>query len=150
MVYFCFVNYFKSIAVGTMALFLFIGTVGVNIFSHACEEDGVKVSYFIPNEEVCGKHNHEEEKIADDCDDCCCDEQEDDGCCSTSTELVKVELDFLNKLIVTTVLIQTDEIKPIWGNQETVISTELLATSGSDPPPKLGQDILIDIQKWVI
>ncbi len=144
-------NYLKSIAIGAIALFLFIGTVGVNIFSHACEEDGVEVSYFVPNEEVCGMHEHADEHENDACEDCCCDEQSDDNdCCSTSAELVKVNLDFLNKLMVKAVLIPAEEVTPIWVVEKAIISTELHAASGTDPPPKRGQDIHIEIQQWLI
>lgn len=135
-----------------MAVFLLMGSIGISIFSHACEEDGVNVSYFSPDEDICGKHEHEKVKELDNCDDCCCDEDEntEDDCCSTSSELLKVNLDYLNKIHVKAILIQQEAIAPVWIAEVPFVSEEIEQASGSDPPPKPSREILIDIQTWLI
>ena len=145
-------NYLKSIAAGAIAIFLLIGTIGVNVFSHFCEEDGLEVSYFVPNEEICGTHEHESTPQADDCDDCCCDEKEDDrnDCCSTSTEFVKVHLDYLNQWVAKAIITSPSDVTPVWDLETVLVSSDVRIASGSDPPPKRRKDLLTDIQKWLI
>lgn len=145
----------KSIAAGVIALFLLIGTVGVGVFSHVCEEDGLEVSYFVPNDEVCDDHghdnHHQDEKEAHHEDPCCCDEgSESDGCCSVSIELVKLHLEFLNKLEVKAILNATTFVAPVWIVDTPLVSTDVQKYSGTDPPPQQGKEILIDIQQWLI
>ena len=67
---------------------LFIGSVGINIFKHACLDNDVSVSFFVQNEHECGKH---EVKI-----DACCHSlpEKDHGCCTDIVELFKIDLDF--------------------------------------------------------
>ena len=143
----------KSITTIIAVLFLFAGTVGVSVFSHICEEDGRNVSFFVPDEEVCGGHSHEESPSAQDTcheeDDCCC-EEESSGCCSTSTELVKVDLDYFNNSLTKAILFPTGSIAPIWKVEELIVLSTIFCASGSDPPPKLGKELLVDYQQWLI
>lgn len=144
----------KSIAALTAVLFLFLGSVGVSVFSHICEEDGVNVSYFVPDEEVCGGHSHEEHTSAQEAcpieDNCCCDEEESSGCCSTSTELVKVDLDYFHNSLNKAIFIPTESIALIWKVEEIIVLPNVFCASGSDPPPKLGKELLIANQQWLI
>lgn len=137
-----------------IAAFLLFGSVGISIFSHTCEEEGLNISYFAPIEDICDDHGHEQHhanKAEDHHQTPCCDEKsEDDGCCSTSSEFVKVHLDFLNKVYVQAILVENQEVSPVWLASVPVPTDEISIASGSDPPPKLGQEILIDIQQWLI
>lgn len=136
-----------------MTLFLFLGSIGIGIFSHACVEDGVSVSYFAADEDICGKHEHEQVQAIDDCDDCCCcdeDESAKDDCCSTSSELLKVKLDYLNKIQVKAILFNQEAPAPVWVVDVPLVTEEIAQASGSDPPPKPGRERLIDIQTWLI
>lgn len=135
-----------------MALFLFLGSIGIGIFSHACEEDGVNVSYFTPDEDICIQHDHEKVQAADACEKHCCDEDEttEDDCCSTSSELLKVKLDYLNKIQVKAILFNQEVPTPVWVVDVPLETEEIAQASGSDPPPKPGREILIDIQTWLI
>lgn len=138
------------------ALFLFIGSVGITVFSHVCEEDGLNVSYFIPSETVCAGHEHENHELEETCSmgekACCCKEEtsKDDGCCSLSSELVKVDLDFLNKLDVKAVIIPVLEIAPVWEIEDEVVFEEVRIASGNDPPPIRGKSLLTYHQQWLI
>ncbi|MCJ8291830.1 MAG: hypothetical protein HRT58_18710 [Crocinitomicaceae bacterium] len=76
------------------ALFLLIGSIGVNVFLHTCEEDGTFVSYFVPadNKEHCEKSHVDKPEC------CTSDETEDDDCCGDELKHFKVQLDYFQKI----------------------------------------------------
>lgn len=84
----------RSISLIVIA-FLFIGTVGVNVFEHICKKDGVSISYVLNSgEDQCGNHHdqHEEEAKKTSC----CHKKEsnnDKGCCSDDVEYFKLKVD---------------------------------------------------------
>jgi hypothetical protein len=67
---------------------LFVGSVGINIFKHACLDNDVSVSFFVQNEHECSKH---EVKL-----DACCHSlpEKDHGCCNDIVQFFKIDLDF--------------------------------------------------------
>ena len=75
------------------ALFLLIGSIGVNVFLHTCEEDGTFVSYFVPAEDHC-------EDAHDDLPECCVNDQseKEDDCCGDEIKHIKVDLDYFQKI----------------------------------------------------
>lgn len=77
------------------ALFLLIGSIGVNVFLHTCEEDGTFVSYFVPSDEEDHCEKAHQEKPA-----CCASDetQKEDDCCGDEIKLVKVNLDYFQKI----------------------------------------------------
>ncbi len=79
------------------AVFLLIGSIGVSVFLHTCEEDGTFVSFFVPGEDHCKNEQ------AQDLPACCLahqstDESEDDDCCDDEMKHYKVDLDFFQKI----------------------------------------------------
>lgn len=131
-----------------MAMFLFVGSIGVGIFSKVCPEDGVNISYFVPGENECCKREAQQK----DCGDCCASEHEKpaDDCCDISVELVKVKLDFLNDFQVKAVIFTSNEVQPVWVSEAIVPVATIFTASGSDPPPIQGRDRLVDFQQWLI
>lgn len=77
------------------ALFLLIGSIGVNVFLHTCEEDGTFVSYFVPSDD-----DDHCESAHDDVPACCADDQteKEDDCCGDEIKHFKVNLDYFQKI----------------------------------------------------
>jgi hypothetical protein len=90
------VKVFKNILICFWIAYLFIGNIGVAVFKHYCEEDGVFTSYFINNQNHCS-----EETSKSTLPDCCKKEQPhkeqiNEDCCSDDLQVVKVKLDFFD------------------------------------------------------
>jgi hypothetical protein len=77
------------------ALFLLLGSIGVNVFLHTCEENGTFVSYFSPVED-----NEHCDKAHNDVPSCCVSEESEkkDDCCGDEIKHFKVELDYFQKI----------------------------------------------------
>lgn len=146
--YFCLVNWVKTIGISVIAAFLFVGSIGIGIFSKECEKEGVIISYFVPEENECC----ERKAKSQDCGDCCSKEKEESkgDCRDTSIELVKLKLDFLNDVQVKAILSESYELQAVWVLETEFPSEEISIASGSDPPPIPRQDFLIGIQQWLI
>jgi len=138
------------------SVFLFVGSIGIGVFSHFCEEEGLYISYYVPDEKVCAAHevdhNNEPQSCSAEMEGCCCEEETsgNDGCCSLSSELVKVKLDFLNKLEVKAILIPVLQIDPVWEFESEIIDEEIITASGNDPPPLPIKLVLSYHQQWLI
>ena len=128
------------------ALFLLIGSIGVNVFLHTCEEDGTFVSYFVPadEDEHCGDA-HEELPVC-----CAIDETEkEDDCCGDEMKHFKVDLDYFQKINAPFVPIfytpQPIRIVKVELNEEySVVHTY------ANPPPKKRSVNRSLSQVWII
>lgn len=153
--YFDVVNPVKSIFLFVSALFLFVGTIGVDMFKHVCEEDGMEVSYFVKDDSVCDSHEHDEH-IADKGmheahqSSCCEEDSETKGCCTTEVKHVQVKLDFVNNILVKPVLITDLCPKLVWIEGVVVEEEVIRAASGNDPPPITTGERLSKTQTWLI
>ena len=144
-------------------MFLFLGTIGVDVFAHICNEDGTELSYFSPDDSFCSDHDHdkhvdnekkmycdEENKSCEKPEPTCCDEKEDNNCCETNYAHIQVKLDFANKVIVKPVIIPESILLPVWFEQEKIEVSSVQFASNSDPPPLEQSDRLTLIQSWLI
>jgi hypothetical protein len=121
---------------------VFVGTVGVRVFTHSCEEDGVFKTYFVQI------NNHCEDKKVE-LPPCCQKEKEKKekkDCCRVETEVFKLKIDYLSfwddysfesfSIPETNNFFFNDQIVPV--------DQEILIVSNTDPPPKLkGRKILL-------
>lgn len=121
---------------------VFFGTVGVRVFTHSCEEDGVFKTYFVQF------NNHCEVKKVE-LPPCCQKEKEKKekkDCCHDETEVFKLKIDYLSfwddyffesiSIPETHNFVLNDQIEPV--DEETLIA------SNTDPPPILnGRQILL-------
>lgn len=77
----------KTSILGFLIVFTFVGNIGMSVYTHSCEEDGVFRSYFINQEDQCAEHKKTEENLPPCCqkvktvakscvlkDDCCSDD----------------------------------------------------------------------------
>jgi hypothetical protein len=118
--------------------------VGVNVFKHVCEEDGVTVSYFFKSGE---------EHCTDDIDTpptCCKKDDKKNDCCEDQVEYIKLKLDYYNVESETAQQLQF----AIFGSDGIDVSkTPRIGHKISNymhPPPLSGREILIFKQVLVI
>lgn len=137
--------------------FLFLGSMGINVFSHVCEEDGTHVSYFFSDDSICGGHEHDsnvQNQSSCDADKaCCCDEvpegNEDKGCCSISTDVLKVDLDFCNKVYVKAFIVDAISAGVVWEIAAVSLLQDGVPSLEAAPPHKV-RSLLVDHQQWLI
>lgn len=134
----------KGIIIFFFTLILFIGNIGIPVFTHACEEDGIFRSYFINTENHC-------ENERSDLPPCCqSEENEKDDCCHDETDLIQLKLDYSvtwNQFHFTEYYFQTREIKAEYSSEFALANTVLITNKGKDPPPKpWGKALLIKQQ----
>jgi hypothetical protein len=78
----------KGFIIFFFTVVLFIGNIGVPVFTHACKEDGVFRSFFIETADHCEKENV-------DLPPCCESEKsQEDDCCHDETSLIQLKLDY--------------------------------------------------------
>lgn len=125
------------------ALFLLIGSIGVNVFLHTCEEDGTFVSYFVPTEDHC-------ENEHDDLPECCAaDESEDDDCCGDEVKHIKVDLDYFQKINAPFIPIHYVP-QPTSADQVELIEVYASIHNYANPPPKKRSVERSLSQIWII
>jgi hypothetical protein len=126
-----------------LTLFVFFGTIGVDVFSHICNEDGVEVSYFVASVDDCDDH-HELEKKS------CCDEEPEDDCCTTEQDHLQLKLDYFHAFHISPVVVPSSD----WFGLNFIeidlptVRNELVRQNL--PPPDSGREILIRKQYWLI
>lgn len=136
-----------------LTLFLFIGTVGVNVFEHICKVDGVSVSYIVNSgEDQCGKH-HDEQKVEKK--QTCChkkESNEDKGCCSNDVEYIKLKIDTDThddeKIVVPLQLALIAE--PIIISNDFNLREDYYTANYINPPPIDSRRNRIKKQVWII
>jgi hypothetical protein len=122
---------------------VFVGTVGVRVFTHSCEEDGVYKTYFVQ------VNNHCEDKKVE-LPPCCQKEKEKKkkkDCCHDETEVFKLKTDYLSLWDdYSFESISIPETLNFFLNDQIVtVDEETLIASNTDPPPKLnGRQILLN------
>ena len=69
-------------------LLLFVGNIGIRVFSHSCTKEGVFTSYIFENHDACPSETKEIPP--------CCKKEDptNDGCCSDFSALYKIDIDY--------------------------------------------------------
>ena len=69
-------------------LLLFVGNIGIRVFSHSCTKEGVFTSYIFENHDACPSETKEIPP--------CCKKEDpkNDGCCSDYSALYKIDIDY--------------------------------------------------------
>lgn len=129
-----------------LTIFIFVGSVGVGIYSHFCEKDGVEQSYFVKKTHHCEKQ--EIETLA-----CCAHEDVEiaKNCCSDELKFVKINLDYFHQIPgfhfvpfqFPTAVFECIIKSPI--------QTNISNANFANPPPKLGgKELLVHQQVFLI
>jgi len=144
------VKQLKSIFIISGLLLLFVGNVGVNVFKHICQENGVWTSYFVQTADDHCESQHEVVKHAKSC---CAVEQDENkkDCCNDQTEFFKINLDFYNDPSIaipsTVAIVNTFSFDFVLHETQQDYYTSKYV---NPPPKKAGKDILIQHQVFLI
>ena len=129
---------------------LFVGTIGVPVFTHSCQKEGQFTSYFLPLNDHC-----EKEEISD-LPPCCKKEKEEKDkkdCCNDETEVFKLKVDYVsfwNDFSFQAFQIPENTYFSFY-NVIILSERQTLQSCNSDPPPKLcGREILLKKQVLII
>ena len=141
----------KTLLVSLLILFTFVGNIGMSVFTHSCEEDGVFRSYFVKLDDHCD--DHEEEKVPP-----CCKKEgasssvKKDDCCSDNVAVYQVNFSYFSEY--------SQQIHLIASTDQTVVEFQFIQALPIraielpkiiNPPPVLsGRDILIKHQVFRI
>lgn len=141
----------KTLLVSLLILFTFVGNIGMSVFTHSCEEDGVFRSYFVKLDDHC--KDHEEEKVPP-----CCKKEgasssiKKDDCCSDNVAVYQVNFSYFSDYSQQIHLIASAELTTVefqFIEALPIRSIELPKTI--NPPPFLsGRDLLIKHQVFRI
>ena len=141
----------KTLLLSLMILFTFVGDIGMSVFTHSCEEDGVFRSYFVKLDDHCD--DHEEEKIPP-----CCKKEgqtvsvKKDDCCSDNVAVYQVNFTYFSEYSQQIHLIANEELNVAeFQFVESLSFPSLELPKTFNPPPVLsGRDILIKHQVFRI
>jgi hypothetical protein len=142
------VKIIRFITLVSLIFITFLGTIGVDVFTHSCENDGVFHSFFINQPSHC-------EETSGDLPTCCSAEKnapEDAGCCSTKVKHITAKFDF-NHYYSPTILLVTDSpasVTPIDVFSVATLQTEQLTAFVEPPPKSWGRQLLIQHQVFRI
>ena len=132
--------------------FTFLGNVGLRVFTHSCEEDGVFRSYFVDLQDHC------EDKSEEVLPPCCikekatsCEVKFEDDCCSDQIDVFKISLDYFSEYHVAAPELAVAETFCFNWFQPEFVSTEYDPEHCIHPPPlRSGREILIRNQVFRI
>lgn len=142
MAYIWSVNWVKTILLSSILSLLFLGNIGMDVFKHICEEDGVSVAYVFNTIDHCDSH-------VDELPPCCQEEHEEKDCCDDEVDHFQIKLDFFQQ----TVDIQFVDIavNPIFVFYEKVLVEQpFISYTDTDPPPLETLERLSLIQTYLI
>lgn len=143
-------NAMRNIIFYTIATFLFLGSIGFNVFKHICPEDGIIVSYVIPQSD---EHCSDEEIDACDTQLTCCNEssEKEKDCCSNEFDFFQLKLDYLNHFDSFIFLgVQSISFNGFTLNNTAIITEKVVVSNYPNPPPLSGKEILIEKQVFII
>lgn len=141
----------KTLLVSLLILFTFVGNIGMSVFTHSCEEDGVVRSFFVKIDDHCD--DHEDVKIPP----CCKNEGKSskakkDDCCSDDVAIYHVNFSYFSQYsqdIVYQATVSSNTLEFQLIESLPIRSIELPKTF--NPPPVLsGKDLLIKHQVFRI
>jgi hypothetical protein len=122
-----------------LSALLFLGNIGIPVFTHACEEDGVFTSFFIKQQNHCQEEQSELPP--------CCQKEKKKNCCHDEKTVLQLD----EKYVVTQALSIPDfhfsftANKSISFDQSILHSAVVSIQTWDDPPPlrKYGKELLI-------
>jgi hypothetical protein len=131
----------RSVFILLLVSLFFSTSVGIRVFTHSCEEDGIFKTYFVQ----VNNHCEEEERELPSC---CKKEKEKEkkDCCQDETQVFKLKIDYLNfwdDLAISSAIVPQKPIFKVNGEKIQLAETHIFP-SNSDPPPKpSGREILL-------
>ena len=139
-------KWLKPILFSALIIYLFIGNIGLSVFKHYCEEDGLFTAYFFNSNDHC-----EKETTNSILPDCCKknkieskQSQYKDDCCSDEYECFKISLEYFKgkeDLSSYGLLISNEMISEITNANPQLCNERI--SKYIDPPPKFHGRILL-------
>lgn len=135
----------------TGLMLLLLGSIGVNVFSHTCHEDGEIISYFVAID------NHCDDQLLE-VDDCCAAETqcelnkpahtEEHDCCDDEIKNLKLKLDYFQ----TSQENDINSIQPVFvqSRNELVSLVNVQPNNYANPPPIPRSERISQNQVWII
>lgn len=137
----------KFIIINFLILFIFIGNVGMAVFTHSCEEDGTFTSYFIKTDDHCEEEKHPSLPV-------CCQKEvkKEKDCCNDEVDIFTVKFDYFSSYELSVPPLYFDFKKTTFNFYiEPVISSLNETEHFVHPPPKpSGIELLIHNQVFRI
>lgn len=123
---------------------LFVGSIGLDVFKHICQDDGVSVAYIFNTIDHCDDHHIEVPP--------CCEKEDNDDCCDDEVEYIQMKLDFFQDQESSSNYIQVDFQTPIIALSDLSYVGRSITQcySNTDPPPKRLSERLAIIQSYLI
>ncbi|MCH2225420.1 MAG: hypothetical protein MK066_11685 [Crocinitomicaceae bacterium] len=136
----------KSLGLIVFSAFLFVGSIGMGVFHHSCRDDGSTTSFYFNRADSC-EHNEITKS-------CCSaektqEESVEDDCCDDKVSVYKVKLDFSHEYFVVpfiTIPTQLDSFELY----EAIILQKPSLQPVTRPPPKIGMQLLVENQTFLI
>jgi hypothetical protein len=124
-----------------LSALLFLGNIGIPVFTHACEEDGVFTSFFIQQQNHC-----QEEKEVSNLPPCC-QKEEKKNCCHDEKTVIQLDEKYVQSQALSVPIfafICPEKIAPSYFHGSPKMDISVVQT-WADPPPikESGRDILI-------
>jgi hypothetical protein len=135
----------RSLIGVVFSVFVLVGSAGMNVFTHSCEEDGVMKSYIVKLDDHCSEHMQSLPP--------CCEEKKvaKDACCNDEMATYQVKFDFYDSYNVSIPFLPALEQKPFFVLYPKELKGATSKQRTIHPPPKLiGRDILIRNQVFRI
>ena len=131
----------KAIVVVVSIGILFFGNIGINVFKHICQKEGVTISYFVESDHHC-KTEQKVEKS-------CCAEKISENCCDDIVEFYQLKLDYVDQLLdVSFDFFHVEQT--LCSNYSVSFGDEIVYSNYAQPPPLSGRNILIKNQTFII
>lgn len=127
----------KQIFLIFFAALLFSGNIGISVFNHICEDEGVSTSYFLSKNKC--KENSGTES-------CCEKKQEKEkDCCSDELKIIQIHEKYLQNHFPSSIIIPEFNSLELFSQNlfDFTFKTDLLSKNWREPPPKSGKSILI-------
>ena len=108
----------QTIVLFSLISYVFVGNVGLSVFTHTCEEDGVFRSFFIQTDDHCASE-HEDLPA------CCVAEKQEKDCCQDEEKIYKVkwDLNFVQPVDLKTAIVRPPPL--IYSSRELLIKKQV-------------------------
>ncbi len=135
----------QTIVLFSLISYVFVGNVGLSVFTHTCEEDGVFRSFFIQTDDHCASE-HEDLPA------CCVVEKQEKDCCQDEEKIYKVKWDYFHNDQIDLPSFDNLEFTITKFNYLNFVQPVVLKTAIVRPPPLLysSRELLIKKQVFQI
>ncbi len=128
-----------------LAIFTFVGSIGVGVFTHFCHEDGIEQSFLLPI-------NHCSDQIAE-VQTCCAHEEkvQESDCCSDQMDLIQLDFEQHESSSIFSFSPEITQNHFEFNKTEDDLIQDITPVSYANPPPnRSGRQILIENQVYRI